>query len=61
METYIVAPIVVPYPDNRHYTVIDFNEEDIRIYLPIHRFLSARKSDFHQGHKAEVKITFKGT
>ena len=33
--------------------IIDFNEVDMRIYLP-------EKSDIHRGCKAEVNITFKG-
>ena len=37
----------------KYYTIIDFIEVDMRIYLP-------EKSDIHQGSKAEVNITFKG-
>ena len=36
-----------------HYTMIDFNEVDIRIYLP-------EKVIIHRGCEAEVNITFKG-
>ena len=36
-----------------YYTIIDFNEVDIRIYLP-------EKVIIHQGRQAEVNITFKG-
>ena len=36
-----------------YYTIIDFNEVDIRIYLP-------EKVIIHRGRKAEVNITFKG-
>ena len=35
------------------YTIIDFNEVDIRIYLP-------EKMIIHRGLAAEVNITFKG-
>ena len=31
-----------------YYTIIDFNEVDMRIYLP--------KSDIHRGHKTEVTV-----
>ena len=36
-----------------YYTNIDFNEVDMRIYLP-------QKGDNHRGRKAGVNITFKG-
>ena len=36
-----------------YYTIIDFNEVDIRIYQP-------EKVIIHQGRKAEVNITFTG-
>ena len=35
-----------------YYTIIDFNEVDMRIYLP--------EKVIFTGHKAEVNITFKG-
>ena len=35
------------------YTIIDFNEVDIRIYLP-------EKVISHRGRKAEVNITLEG-
>ena len=35
-----------------YYTIIDFNELDIRIYLP-------EKVIIHRGRLAEVNITFK--
>ena len=37
----------------RYYTIIDFNEVDIRIYLP-------EKVIIHRGRSAEVNISFKG-
>ena len=37
----------------KYYTIIDFNEVDIRIYRP-------EKVIIHRGRKAEVNITFKG-
>ena len=37
----------------KYYTIIDFNEGDIRIYLP-------EKVIIHRGRQAEVNITFKG-
>ena len=37
----------------RYYTIIDFNEVDMRIYLP-------EKVIIHRGRLAEVNITFKG-
>ena len=37
----------------QYYTIIDFNEVDIRIYLP-------EKVIIHRGCQAEVNITFKG-
>ena len=37
----------------KYYTIIDFNEVDIRIYLP-------EKVIFHRGRQAEVNITFEG-
>ena len=36
-----------------YYTIIDFNEVDIRIYLP-------DKNYVHRGRKAEVNIIFEG-
>ena len=36
-----------------YYTIIDFNEVDIRIYLP-------KKVIVQRGHEAEVNIAFKG-
>ena len=39
--------------NQQYYTIIDFNEVDIRIYLP-------EKVIFHQGRWAKVNITFKG-
>ena len=36
-----------------HYTIIDIDEVDIRIYLP-------EKVIIHRGRKAEGNITFKG-
>ena len=36
-----------------YYTIIDFNELDITIYLP-------KKVIIHQGRSAKVNITFKG-
>ena len=42
------SPTPKPY-----YTIIDFNDLDMRIYLP--------KSDIHRGNKATVNISFKGT
>ena len=36
-----------------YYTIIDFNEVDIRIYLP-------DKNYIHRGRKAEVNIIFEG-
>ena len=36
----------------RYYTIIDFNEVDIRIYLP-------EKVIIHRGHQAEVNITLR--
>ena len=38
---------------NVYYTIIDFNEVDIRIYLP-------EKVIIHRGRLAEANITFKG-
>ena len=37
----------------QYYTIIDFNEVDIRIYLP-------EKVIIHGGRQAEVNITVKG-
>ena len=37
---------VIDFNFGRHYTIIDFNEVDIRIYLP-------EKSDIHRGRKFE--------
>ena len=37
----------------KYYIIIDFNEVDIRIYLP-------EKVIIHRGRQAEVNITFKG-
>ena len=36
----------------QYYTIIDFNEVDMRIFL-------LEKSDIHQSRKAKVNITFK--
>ena len=44
---------VIDFSFGRHYTIIDFNEVDIRIYLP-------EKVIIHRGRQAEVNITFKG-
>ena len=40
---------IIPY-----YTIIDFGEIDMRIYLP-------QKVIIHRGRQAEVKIIFKGS
>ena len=39
--------------NGEYYTIIDFNEVDIRIYLP-------KKVIIYRGRQAEVNITFKG-
>ena len=39
--------------NEEYYTIIEFNEVDIRIYLP-------EKVIIHRGPEAEVNITFKG-
>ena len=44
---------VIDFNFGRHYTIIDFNKVDIRIYLP-------EKVIVHRGRYAEVNITFKG-
>ena len=44
---------VIYFNFGRHYTIIDFNEVDIRNYLP-------EKVIIHRGRQAEVNITFKG-
>ena len=41
------------YDNILYYTIIDFNEGDIRIYLP-------EKVIIHRGRQAMVNITFKG-
>ena len=49
---YCIGHVTVKYPVY-YYTIIDFNEVDIRIYLP-------EKVIFHRGRLAKVNITFKG-
>ena len=45
--------LFLPAIEERHYTIIDFKEVDIRIYQP-------KKVIIHRARKAEVNITLKG-
>ena len=53
ITTLVTEEAIHVYFTGYYYTIIDFNEVDIRIYLP-------EKVIIHRGRKTEVNITFKG-